>query len=144
MPGLLALILFHTFNNFLGGVFMSLMDPYGLQLVSVQVWGVLWGVLSLGFIVGGLVVAKRGLGRNPLRTLFLANIAMWTICMFFTVQASIVLLAVGHVCVPVPDPGGRGGGADNPAEGGRAASGRGASLALRRAWSRRRRRSRRF
>ncbi|MFN8467412.1 MAG: MFS transporter [Caldilineaceae bacterium] len=105
VPGLLALILFHTFNNFLGGVFMSLMDPYGLQLVSVQVWGVLWGVLSLGFIVGGLLVAKRGLGRNPLRTLFLANIAMWTICMFFTVQASIVLLAVGmfaYLClIPV-------------------------------------------
>ena len=53
VPGLLGLILFHTFNNFLGGVFMSLMDPYGLQLVSVQVWGVLWGILSLGFIVGG-------------------------------------------------------------------------------------------
>ena len=105
VPGLLGLILFHTFNNFLGGVFMSLMDPYGLQLVSVQVWGVLWGILSLGFIVGGLVVAKKGLGPNPLRTLFLANIAMWTICIFFTAQASIVLLAGGmfaYLClIPV-------------------------------------------
>jgi len=95
VPGLFGLIFFHTFNNFLGGVFMSLMDAYGLELVSVQVWGVLWGVLSLGFIVGGLVVARKGLGKNPLRTLFLANIVMWTICIFFTLQASIVLLAVG-------------------------------------------------
>jgi DHA3 family multidrug efflux protein-like MFS transporter len=95
VPGLFGLILFHTFNNFLGGVFMALMDAYGLLLVSVQAWGILWGFLSLGFIVGGLVVARRGLGRSPLRTLFLANIAMWTICAVFTLQASIVLLAAG-------------------------------------------------
>jgi len=49
---------------------MSLMDAYGLSLVSVQIWGTLWGLLSLGFIVGGLVVARRGLGKSPLRTLF--------------------------------------------------------------------------
>src|SRR5687768_12295231 len=95
VPGLFGLIFFHTFNNFLGGIFMSLMDAYGLLLVSVQVWGVLWGVLSLGFIVGGIVVAKKGLGKNPLRTLFLANIVMWSICSVFTLQASIMLLAIG-------------------------------------------------
>jgi DHA3 family multidrug efflux protein-like MFS transporter len=95
VPGLFALIFFNTFNNFLGGVFMSLMDAYGLLLVSVQVWGFLWGFLSLGFIVGGLVVARKGLGKKPLRTLFLINTVMWTICIFFTIQASIVLLTVG-------------------------------------------------
>ncbi|HWQ12594.1 MAG TPA: MFS transporter [Roseiflexaceae bacterium] len=95
VPGLFGLIFFHTFNNFLGGIFMSLMDAYGLLLVSVQVWGALWGFLSLGFIVGGLAVARVGLGRSPLRTLFLANIVMWTICSIFTLQASIVLLTAG-------------------------------------------------
>ncbi len=95
VPGLFGLIFFHTFNNFLGGIFMSLMDAYGLLLVSVQVWGTLWGVLSLGFIVGGMIVAKRGLGKNPLRTLFLSNIVMWTICSIFTLQASILLLGIG-------------------------------------------------
>ena len=95
VPGLFGLIFFHTFNNFLGGVFMSLMDAYGLQLVSVQVWGVLWGFLSLGFIVGGMVVARRGLGANPLRTLFLGNIVMWVICSLFTLLRSIELLTVG-------------------------------------------------
>ena len=84
---------------------MSLMDAYGLLLVSVQVWGVLWGFLSLGFIVGGLVVAKKGLGKKPLRTLFLVNIVLWTICIFFTIQASIVLLTIGlfiYLClIPV-------------------------------------------
>ncbi len=65
IPGLFALIFFNTFNNFLGGVFMSLMDAYGLSLVSVQVWGILWGFLSLGFIVGGLVISKKGLGGRP-------------------------------------------------------------------------------
>ncbi|MGZ9140677.1 MAG: MFS transporter, partial [Nitrospira sp.] len=95
VPGLFGLIFFHTFNNFLGGIFMSLMDAYGLLLVSVQFWGILWGVLSLGFIVGGIVVARKGLGKNPLRTLFLGNIVMWSICSIFTLQASIVLLAIG-------------------------------------------------
>jgi DHA3 family multidrug efflux protein-like MFS transporter len=105
MPGLFALIFFNTFNNFLGGVFMSLMDAYGLALVSVQTWGILWGVLSGGFIIGGLVVAKKGLGERPLRTLFITNVVLWTVCVFFTIQASIVLLAVGmfiYMClVPV-------------------------------------------
>jgi DHA3 family multidrug efflux protein-like MFS transporter len=35
------------------------------------------------------------LGKNPLRTLFLVNIVTWTVCIFFTLQASIVLLTVG-------------------------------------------------
>lgn len=105
IPGLFALIFFNTFNNFLGGVFMSLMDAYGLSLVSVQVWGILWGGLSLGFIVGGLAVAKNGLGKHPLRTLFLANIAMWIVAIFFTIHESVILLAIGlfiYLClIPV-------------------------------------------
>jgi MFS transporter, DHA3 family, multidrug efflux protein len=95
VPGLFGLIFFHTFNNFLGGVFMSLMDAYGLSLVSVQVWGTIFGLVSLGFIIGGLVVAKKGLGTNPLFTLFLANIAIWLVCCVFTLQAAIELLSVG-------------------------------------------------
>lgn len=105
VPGLFGLIFFNCFNNFLGGVFMSLMDAYGLSLVSVQMWGILWGILSLGFIVGGLVIAKRGLGKSPLQTLFLANIVMWVIATGFTIQASVVSLAVGmfiYLClIPV-------------------------------------------
>lgn len=58
IKGLIALILFSMFNNFLGGVFMSLMDAYGLALVSVETWGFIWGFLSLGFIIGGFLVAK--------------------------------------------------------------------------------------
>ena len=56
---------------------MALMDAYGLSLVSVEVWGLLWGVLSAGFIVGGLVIARWGLGRNPVRTLLLVNMVLW-------------------------------------------------------------------
>ena len=95
IPGLIALIFFSTFNNFLGGVFMGLMDAYGLSLVSVQVWGVLWAVLSCGFIVGGLLIAKFGLGKNPLFAMFAANIIIWIISSVFTIQPSIVLLCVG-------------------------------------------------
>ena len=95
IPGLIALIFFSTFNNFLGGVFMGLMDAYGLSLVSVQVWGVLWAVISCGFIVGGLFIARFGLGKNPLFAMFAANIVIWIISSVFTIQPSIVLLSVG-------------------------------------------------
>lgn len=95
IPGLLPLILFTSFNNFLGGVFMPLLDPYGLSLVSLEVWGVIWGFLSLGFIVGGIFITKKGLGKNPLRTMLLINVALWIDCILFTIQPSIVLLFIG-------------------------------------------------
>ena len=102
VPGLIALIFFTTFNNFLGGVFMALMDAYGLSLVSVQAWGLLWGFLSTAFIIGGLIIAKFGLGKNPLRTMFIANIVIWVVSSVFTIQASIILLTIGmyiYMCV---------------------------------------------
>ncbi|MHB9029328.1 MAG: MFS transporter [Candidatus Latescibacterota bacterium] len=95
IPGLFALIFFTTFNNFLGGVFMALMDAYGLSLVTVQTWGLLWSFLSIGFILGGIYIAKMGLGENPLRNLFRINIVLWTVCIFFPLQPSITLLAFG-------------------------------------------------
>ncbi|MEU4162052.1 MFS transporter [Actinoplanes sp. NPDC026670] len=95
VPGLPALILFSTFNNFLGGVFMALADAYGLSLVSVQAWGLLWGVLSTGFIVGGLLVARTGLGSRPVRLLLLINVVLWMIILIFPLWASIIPMAVG-------------------------------------------------
>jgi len=75
-PGLFALIVFSTFNNLIGGVYMALMDPYGLTLFSVEMWGVVLGVTSTGFLIGGALVAKFGLGRRPVRTLLLAVMMM--------------------------------------------------------------------
>jgi DHA3 family multidrug efflux protein-like MFS transporter len=95
VPGLFALLLFSTFNNFLGGVFMALMDPYGLTLMSVEAWGFLIAFTSLGFIVGGIAVARRGLGVNPLRTLLLANVVMWTVTITFPIRSEILPLAIG-------------------------------------------------
>lgn len=97
VPGLFALILFSTFNNFLGGVFMALMDAYGLSLMEVEEWGMLWAVASCSFIVSGLVIARTGLGRNPLRTLLVVNLMVWTVASVFTIQSSVILLAVGCV-----------------------------------------------
>lgn len=104
VPGLFPLIFFTTFNNFLGGVFMALLDAYGLTLMSVQVWATLWGVVSLGFIVSGMYIATKGLGPKPLRTLFRINIVTWLTCIFFTAQPSVILLVTGMVvwvlCMP--------------------------------------------
>lgn len=95
IPGLLMLIFFTTFNNFLGGVFMALMDAYGLSLVSVQAWGIMFAIVSFGFIAGSGFIAKFGLGKNPLRAMLLVNVVTWTTCIFFTIQPSIILLAIG-------------------------------------------------
>jgi MFS transporter, DHA3 family, multidrug efflux protein len=95
VPGLLALIAFSCFNNLLGGAFMALMDAYGLYMMSVQAWGLLWGALSAGFIIGGLAVAKTGLSKNPVRLLLLVNVAFWSVSCLFPLQASVILLTVG-------------------------------------------------
>jgi MFS transporter, DHA3 family, multidrug efflux protein len=95
IPGALALIIFAAFNNFLGGAFMALLDAYGLSLMSVQAWGLLWGLLSTGFIVGGLLVAKTGLSSNPVRLILLGNLVLWAVTLLFPVQSSIVLMTVG-------------------------------------------------
>lgn len=95
VPGLFALIFFACFNNFLGGVFMALLDAYGLSLVSVQTWGLLFGALSVAFIASGIAISRTGLGANPLRTLLLVNLAAWAACCVFTLKPSIVLLTLG-------------------------------------------------
>ncbi|MFC5342596.1 MFS transporter [Brevundimonas staleyi] len=95
VPGLFALILFATFNNFLGGVFMALMDAYGLSLMAVQAWGLMWGGVSVAFILAGIVIARTGLGSNPLRTLMIVNLIMWAAASLFTIQPSIWLLGAG-------------------------------------------------
>jgi DHA3 family multidrug efflux protein-like MFS transporter len=86
VPGLFALILFATLNNLIGGVYMALMDPYGLELFPVEVWGLVLGVTSTGFLIGGALVAKFGLGRNPIRTLLLVVVAMGVLGALFTVR----------------------------------------------------------
>ena len=97
VPGLPMLIALAAVNNLLGGVFLALMDAYGLNLVSVETWGVLWGVISLAFIGGGLVVARRGLGANPLRAVLAGNLINWAVCSVFALRSSIVMLTVGMI-----------------------------------------------
>ena len=97
VPGLPMLIGLAAFNNLLAGVFIALMDAYGLELVSVETWGVLWGFISLAFIAGGLFVARYGLGSRPLRVVLAGNLANWAVCSLFAVRPSIVLVVVGMV-----------------------------------------------
>jgi len=95
VPGLGWLIFFTTFNNLVGGVFMALMDPYGLTLFSVETWGIVLGITSTGFIIGGALVAKFGLGKNPLRTILYVNIGVALLGMTFTIREYWWLYAVG-------------------------------------------------
>ena len=97
VQGLLALLLFSTFNNFLGGAFMALLDPYGLSIVSVEEWGIVLSITSLGFIAGGILVARRGLGPNPVRTLLLVNIVLWSVTILFPLRSELLPLAIGFL-----------------------------------------------
>ena len=94
-PGSMLLILLAAFNNLLGGVFMALMDAYGLSLVSVETWGFLWGFISLAFIAGGLVVARFGLGPQPAAgRSSLGNLVNWIGVL--GVRAAVVDRAADH------------------------------------------------
>jgi DHA3 family multidrug efflux protein-like MFS transporter len=82
-------------NNLLGGAFMALMDAYGLSMMSVQVWGFVWGGLSALMIISGLLIARTGLGSNPVRTILLVNLAMWAVTVAFPMRASVIWLVAG-------------------------------------------------
>ena len=86
VPGLIALIIFSTFNNLVGGVYAALMDPYGLEIFSVELWGGLFAVAGTGFLIGGALIGRFGLGRNPLRTMLLCVIGMGLLGALFTVR----------------------------------------------------------
>ncbi|MBJ2121547.1 MFS transporter [Arthrobacter sp. MSA 4-2] len=86
VSGLFALILFSTFNNFVGGVYMALMDPYGLELFPVELWGTFFALGATGFLVGGALIGKFGLGANPLRTMLIAVIVMGVLGAVFTLR----------------------------------------------------------
>ena len=102
VQGLFVLLFFSMFNNFIGGVYMALMDPYGLELMSVQLWGIALGVASTGFLVGGALVAWRGLGRNPIRTMLLLVGVMGFLGAFFAIREWWWLYLIGiwlYMCV---------------------------------------------
>src|SRR3712207_9395921 len=52
---------------------------------------------SLAFIVGGVAVARFGLGRTPLRIILLGNLVNWSVCALFPLRSSIVLLTIGMI-----------------------------------------------
>lgn len=95
IPGLFALIIFSMFNNFIGGTYMALMDPYGLTIFSVQAWGLTFGLASTGFIAGGLLIAKFGLGKNPIRTMLWLVAAMGLLGAIFTIREWALLYILG-------------------------------------------------
>ncbi|MGD8214309.1 MFS transporter [Aestuariimicrobium sp. Y1814] len=95
VPGLFALIIFSTFNNLVGGVYSALLDPYGLEIFSVELWGILFAVAGTGFLVGGAIIGKFGLGKNPLRTMLLCVVGMGLLGAVFTIREWGWLFMVG-------------------------------------------------
>ena len=107
------LILLAAFNNLLAGVFMALMDAYGLELVSVETWGFLFGLHQPGVHrrrdrrrQAGSAATRSGRARRQPRQL--------AGCVLFPVWASIVAHH-RHDRLAGPDPGDRSGRADRAA-----------------------------
>jgi DHA3 family multidrug efflux protein-like MFS transporter len=61
----------------------------------VRAWGIFLAFLSSGFIAGGLMVAKFGLGKSPIKTLFNMGMITWAVCIFFTSLGSIPVFIGG-------------------------------------------------
>ena len=107
VPGLFGSLIFSTFNNLIGGVYMALMDPYGLTIFSVEMWGIVFGIAGTGFVIGGALVAKFGLGKNPIKTLLYAVIVMGAVGALFTIREWWWVFVVGiwvyMVIVPIAE-----------------------------------------
>ncbi|MFT4185613.1 MAG: MFS transporter [Micrococcaceae bacterium] len=105
IPGLFALLIFSTFNNLIGGVYMALLDPYGLTVFSVEIWGIVYGLTGTGFIIGGLLIGKFGLGKQPVKTLLTACIVMGILGGVLTLREWPALFIIGAwlytILVPV-------------------------------------------
>ena len=95
VPGLLALVLFTTMNNLFSGVAMAVMDPYGIEMFGVQGWGIWFAVMSTGFIVGGAIVAAKGLGTNPIRTMLLLVAAIGSAGALSTIREQGWIYVIG-------------------------------------------------
>jgi DHA3 family multidrug efflux protein-like MFS transporter len=74
---------------------MALMDPYGLTLFDAQTWGFALAFASTGFLIGGGLVAKFGLGAKPMRTLLLVVIAMGLLGSVFMLREWWPLYVIG-------------------------------------------------
>ena len=53
------------------------------------------GAHLTGFIAGGLIVARVGLGSRPVRFILIGNLANWTVTSLFALRPSVVMLVVG-------------------------------------------------
>ena len=84
VPGLCDAHPLAAFNNLLAGVFMALLDAYGLELVSVETWGLLFGGISLAFIAGGPGGGQvRARLQARCASILLGNLVNWMVCSVF-------------------------------------------------------------
>ncbi|NNV09141.1 MFS transporter, partial [Geobacillus sp. MMMUD3] len=61
----------------------------------VQTWGIALAVVSTGFMVGGALVAKFGLGRNPIRTMLLLCCLIGALGAVFAIREAWLLYGLG-------------------------------------------------
>ena len=104
-PGLLGLLVFYAFRNFLLGLVSVLTVPLVLSIASSDVLGRILAISGVGMLMGSLVLAKRGVPKHHyIITMFgfnaLAAVAMITVGL----RSSIPLVTLSgfllFFCVP--------------------------------------------
>ncbi|MDJ0702184.1 MAG: MFS transporter [Leptolyngbyaceae cyanobacterium MO_188.B28] len=104
-PGLLGLLLFFTFRNFLLGLVSVLAVPLVLSITSSDVLGIMLAISGVGMLISSLIVAKRGIPKHHyINTMFGFN-ALGTIAMITVgLRSSIPLVMLSgfllFFCVP--------------------------------------------
>ncbi len=93
VPGLVPLIAFSCFNNFIAGGFMALMDAYGLSWCPCRCGGCCGGLERVDGRRRGCS-SRASAGQPAVRVLLLVNVAAWGVTFAFPFVSSVVTLTV--------------------------------------------------
>ena len=104
-PGLLGLLIFYGFRNFLLGLVSVLTVPLILSITSSDVLGRILAVCGVGMLLSSLILAKRGVPKHHYVSTMLGFNALGTIAMISVgLRPSIPLVTLSgfllFFCVP--------------------------------------------
>lgn len=104
-PGILGLIIFFGFSNFLAGVVQVLVIPLILSFVSVSTMGLLLTLGSCGMLFGSVLIsAWGGPRRMAWAVLGFHLLAVWALILMGLAQSALVVatgLFLIYFCVPI-------------------------------------------
>jgi DHA3 family macrolide efflux protein-like MFS transporter len=92
-PGLLALLVYFSINNFIGGVARALLIPMLLSFTTAQVLGTVLSVAGAGFLLGSLVMTAWGGPKDRARGVLGFGLLFGVSVMLVGLRPSVTLVA---------------------------------------------------